>query len=276
MGKFQGILICTDLDGTLLRADKSVSEENLAAIDYFRAEEGAFTFVTGRMPFYATDICRAVRSDVPFGCINGGGIYDPREGKYLWQHTPLSPSVCELLEHVDRHMPGIGFQLNTFEKLYTCKNTPALENFRRVTKMPYVPCHHRDVPGPLAKAVLADFDPDNITRLHQLLAVHPLASEFDLVRSERTLFEILPNHTHKGLLIPKMAEVFGTTVEKTVAVGDYYNDIPMLREAGVGVAVANALPEVKAAADYVLAATNEEHAIAAIIRDIENGGLLVK
>ena len=46
MGKFDGILICTDLDGTLLKNDKSVSEENLRAIEYFKREGGRFTFVT--------------------------------------------------------------------------------------------------------------------------------------------------------------------------------------------------------------------------------------
>ena len=51
MGKFDGILICTDLDGTLLRKDKSVSKENIEAIEYFKKEGGLFTFVTGRMPY---------------------------------------------------------------------------------------------------------------------------------------------------------------------------------------------------------------------------------
>ena len=271
MKKFDGILICTDLDGTLLRADKTVSEENLSAIDRFRAEGGAFTFVTGRMPFYATDICRAVRSEVPFGCINGGGIYDPREGKYLWKHEPLSRAVFDLLAYAEREMPDVGFQLNTFDTLYTCRNTPALDNFRKITRMPYIPRAYREVEEPMAKVVFADFDPDRVTRLSELLAAHPLASEFDLMRSEQTLFEILPKNTHKGVLIPKMAEVFGTAIEKTVAVGDYCNDITMLRAAGVGVAVQNALPEVKEAADYILPETNEQHAIAAIIRDIEGG-----
>ena len=47
MKKFEGILMVTDLDGTLLRNDKSISEENLKAIEYFKSNGGIFAFVTG-------------------------------------------------------------------------------------------------------------------------------------------------------------------------------------------------------------------------------------
>ena len=53
MKKFEGCLICTDLDGTLFRSDKTVSKENIDAIEYFKSEGGYFTFVTGRMPFFS-------------------------------------------------------------------------------------------------------------------------------------------------------------------------------------------------------------------------------
>ena len=56
MKKFDGILICTDLDGTLLNGDSAVSKENLDAIEYFKAEGGIFTFITGRMPFFVSRI----------------------------------------------------------------------------------------------------------------------------------------------------------------------------------------------------------------------------
>jgi P-type E1-E2 ATPase len=58
--------------------------------------------------------------------------------------------------------------------------------------------------------------------------------------------------------------------KKTIAVGDYNNDVPMLRAAAVGVAVANACAEAKETANYHTV-SNEEHAIAKIIEDIENG-----
>ena len=69
MKKFEGMLICTDLDGTLLRRDKTVSMENLEAIEHFKAEGGYFTFITGRMPYYVDDLPERVRINAPFGAL---------------------------------------------------------------------------------------------------------------------------------------------------------------------------------------------------------------
>ena len=76
MKKFEGMLFATDLDGTLLRKDKTISEENLRAIEYFKAQGGIFTFITGRIPAGAKEILKMVTPNAPFGCINGGGIFD--------------------------------------------------------------------------------------------------------------------------------------------------------------------------------------------------------
>ena len=74
MGKFDGILICTDLDGTLLNGDYKVSEENAKAIEYFKREGGYFTFITGRMYYYAEDIYEMVKPNAPIGCGNGAAV----------------------------------------------------------------------------------------------------------------------------------------------------------------------------------------------------------
>jgi Cof subfamily protein (haloacid dehalogenase superfamily) len=269
MNKFQGILICTDLDGTLLKKDKTISRENLDAIEYFKSEGGYFTFVTGRMPFFCHELYRAVRPNAPIGCINGGGLYDFETSRYLWT-TTMPHSVLELVEYADRSIPGLGVQVNTFERIWFCRENEATEDFRRVTGVPRLNCTYEEIDEPIAKIVFCDRDEGHIEQLRALLFAHPRADEFDFIQSERTLYEILPRGIHKGAALPRLVEHLGTTMEKTIAVGDYDNDIGMLRDAHIGVAVANATSTAKAAADYITV-SNEESAIARIISEIEQG-----
>ena len=269
MGKFDGILICVDLDGTLLRDDKSISDENINAIEYFKKEGGYFTFITGRMPYFVKDIYEKINPNAAFGCINGGGIYDHRKGEYVWA-LPISDSVIDLVEYADERVPGIGIQINTLERIYFSRENSAMAEFREETGNPNLVKHYREVDEPIAKIVFGDKRESAILKLSEVLFSHPRASEFDFIRSCETLYEILPKGVSKGSVLPKIAEHLGIDMKRTCAMGDYSNDIEMIKAAGVGVAVGNAIPEVKAIADYVTV-TNEEHAVARVIFDIESG-----
>ena len=273
MKKFDGILICTDLDGTLLRNDKTISKENLDAIEYFKSEGGKFTFITGRMPFFVDKIYKTIRPNAPIGCINGGGIYDCQNRKYLWTQE-LSHSCLELVEYIDKNVSGIGIQVNAFDKIYFSRENSAMQHFRDVTAVPNLVKYYYDVDEPIAKIVFGDEREESILQVEKLLAGHPRANEFDFIRSERTLYEILPKGISKGSVLPRLADILSLDIKKTVAVGDYNNDISMLKAAGVGIAVDNAGDEVKSAADYVTV-DNEHHAIAKIISDIESGLLKI-
>ena len=99
MGKFDGILICSALDGTLLRNDKTISEENREAIEYFKREGGYFTFITGRMYFTARPLYEMVKPNAPIGCINGGGVYDHINNKFL-HITTVPDCIFEFVDYV--------------------------------------------------------------------------------------------------------------------------------------------------------------------------------
>lgn len=273
MKKFDGIMICTDLDGTLLSSGNVISKENLDAIEYFKANGGYFTFITGRVPITAKTTYETINPNIPFGCINGAGIYDHREMKYLWT-AKLPESVKDMLECVDKELPDMGIQINTANGIYFCKNNDAMEWFRDITGVPNITCDYKTFDQPIAKIIFADFDEKEIEKLMELLHSHPLADQFDFIRSEKTLYEILPKGISKGSVMMKMVEILGIDPEKTVAIGDYNNDISMVKAAGLGVAVANAVPELKAVADHITV-SNDDHAIAKIIYDIEKGILKI-
>ena len=267
MGKFDGILICTDLDGTLLRKDKTISQENLSAIEYFKSVGGYFTFITGRMPYYAMDTCNAIKPNVPFGAVNGGGIYDHVAKEYIWTRE-LPKSVFPLIQHIEKTFPAVGIHANAFNRTYFTRYNAVIRRFRAIVNLPDLVCHYSQVEEPIAKIIFGIETEEEMQAVQKAITAHPLAGEFDFIRSERTLLEILPKGIHKGVAINKLAEYLGT--DKTVAIGDYNNDISMFQAAKIGVAVANACPEALAAADYVTV-SNEQHAIARVIADLESG-----
>lgn len=261
--KFEGLLFCTDLDGTLYATDKSVSKANLDAIEYFKSQGGLFTFITGRPPQTAAHICNLVHPNAPYGCLNGAGIYNPWQEQYLWKLT-LPNEMLELVREVDKQLPEMGIQFNTEKNIYFNKDNSAMVYFRAATGLPNVACHFENVEEPVLKVVFGHMEEEQILALQDLLINHPKAAQFDFIRSEKILYEILPKGASKGLALSKMAELLRISPEKTIAVGDYNNDISMVKAAGAGFAVDNAVPEVKAVADYVTV-SNDDSAIAAIV-----------
>lgn len=269
MKKFEKMLFCTDLDGTLYSDDKTVSKQNLEAIEYFKSEGGLFTFITGRVPQTTGEMCETIKPNAPYGCNNGGGIYDHIQDKYLWK-TFISDEVLELVKVVDAQMPEMGIQLPTEKAVYFNKDNEAMKWFRKVTNLPNIFCNYETMKEPIIKVIFGHMDPKQIKELEKLLKSHPKADNFILVSSEPKLYEILPKGVSKGKLLCKMAKLLGIDIGKTIAVGDYYNDVSMIKNAGIGFAVANAVDDAKTVADYITV-NNNEHAIAKIIEGLDRG-----
>ena len=120
MGKFDGILLCTDLDDTLLTTDKRVSDENSKAIEYFKSEGGLFTFATGRVPQGAKLMLNYVHPNAPMVCFNGAAIYDFNDEKLLWAST-LDKGALKCVEYIDKMFDFVGIEVCTSDKIYFCK-----------------------------------------------------------------------------------------------------------------------------------------------------------
>lgn len=271
MGLFDGIMICSDLDGTLLRNDRTLSEENRKAIRHFQCEGGIFTFVTGRPSYHAEALYRTILPNAPIGCFNGGGIYDFTGGSYLYlQEVPKS--VLELVAYVEEQMPSVGILLATYERICSMRANEISEEIFGRAKDPLRLSSFKEFDQPIAKVVFCENDMEHMEQLISLLQAHPMKDSFDFIRSEEYLYEILPKGVNKGAILSKLCEFLKLDPSRTIAVGDYNNDVTMIREAALGIAVENAVPEAKAVADLVTV-SNEEHAIARIIADLENGVL---
>ena len=267
MSKFDGMLICTDLDGTLLKNDKTISCENVEAIEYFKREGGYFTFITGRMPFFVSYVLDTIKPNAPFGCVNGAGLFDGIKGEYVWKAV-MPDSVIELVKHIDDSFDDVGIQVNTFYKTYFCRENETMKNFRKRTNLENLVCDYNNVKEPIAKILFGSESDEDIRRIEKMLKAHPLAKEYDFIRSEKTLYEILHKGIGKGTSIINLCKHLNIDVNKTIAVGDYNNDISMFEAAGIGIAVSNACKEALDAADFITV-SNEENAIAKVIDDLD-------
>ncbi len=267
--KFENILICTDLDGTLLNEEREVSEENVAAIEYFKSEGGLFTFITGRQKAITKDLYDTLKPNVPYGCFNGAGLFDGAKNEFVRLVT-LPDSAAEIVDFVAEQFPQVGIQLNTKNGIYYQQDCIVTEAFRERTNTSYRYGNFKTVPESVVKVVFASADGTCLDRISEAIIKHPKAGEVDVVRSEYIFFDLMPKNVSKGDGLQALAEHLNIDMRNTLAIGDYDNDVPMIMRAGVGVAVANAAESAKAAADLITV-SNNEHAIAKVIDDIDKG-----
>lgn len=268
MGKFDGILLCTDLDDTLLTDDKRVSEKNKRTIDYFKSEGGLFTFVTGRVPFGARLILEYVTPNAPVVCFNGGGIYDFRENKMLWSRT-LTHDALSAVEYVDKLFDFVGIEICTEEKVYFSKINAKVREHQVLECLPDNDLDYHDIPEVWQK-VLFMTEEHELPQVREAISAAPFADKYTFVKSSPWYYELLPKNTDKGEGLLQLARLCGIDRRNTIAVGDNENDLSMIKKAGIGIAVKNAVKSVKIAAAHVTVDNNSD-AIAAVIDLIEKG-----
>ncbi len=268
MGKFDGILFCTDLDDTLLDKQKNVPEQNLKAIEYFKSNGGTFTFVTGRTHLGIGGVLSQVEPNTVIGTLNGGAIYDHKQNKNIME-IELEDGFENILEFIDKSFPDIGFEVMCHDKCWICKENDLIIKHINHEKLPLIKCDYHNVPGKRGKVLIVG-EIERINALIPELKKLEDAKKFDFVRSTRHYYEILPKGANKGNLLKEIAKINGIDISKTIAVGDNDNDIKMLEYAGCGYAVANANENAKKAADRITV-SNLDGAIAKIIEDLDNG-----
>lgn len=268
MGKFDGILLCTDLDGTLLTSDNKISHGNKRAIEYFKSEGGFFTFTTGRCIHGATILLDYIKPNVPMVCFNGGGVYDFENDKVL-HLDKLGSKARRAVEFVYKNFPYVAIDINTERDNFYCRSNKWLEEYKQILHFPDNYIELSDMPDNWVKVIFM-LDPDKIETFGKALAESEFADEFEFVQSYQAYYELLPKNTCKGSGLLNLAKILNVPQSKTIGIGDNYNDISLISQSGTGIAVANAVRPALEAADYITV-DNDSDALKAVIEAIENG-----
>lgn len=243
-------LVGLDLDGTTLNAEHQIPARTREAIAAARARGVHVTFVTGRMYQSAVPYARELGLDgMPVGTYNGAAIWDYPTGRTLF-HEPLPLEVCK---RVAAFCEARGLHLNAYvdDELYVPNMGERTRKYIAVAgvKANAVGSLFLWLAKPSTKMLIVD-EPEVIQRLRREVR-ELLGPTFHITSSIPTFLEITHERATKGLALEWIARSLGIPREQVMAVGDAYNDLPMLQWAGTSVAMTHSPDEIKRGVTFV-------------------------
>jgi Cof subfamily protein (haloacid dehalogenase superfamily) len=256
-------LLASDLDGTLLRSDGTVSSRTRAAVDAAADAGIELIIVTGRPPRWVRPLVDQLGDRGLVICANGASVYDPARHEVV-SHQGLDPeSAAEVVRRLKERWPELSYAV---EQELTFGWDPAYNS------------RYRPAPGS-RQAPIEELVREPVTKLlarHAAPAPHDLAEQASELLGELaavthsddpSLLEISSPGVHKAATLERLAAERGIGPHEVIAFGDMPNDLQLLGWAGHGVAVANAHPTLLEAADEVTA-SNDEDGVALVIERV--------
>lgn len=265
------LLAAIDLDGTLLRSDRSVSPRSRAALAAARAAGIEIVVVTARSPRSVREIAADLRLGGLAVCANGATVYD-LDADGIVRHRPLGVDVAHrVVRGLRRAVPGIAF---AWELELRFGSEPAYEAVRDDARWPrpegsFAPCDALEWRRPMTKllARVPDGDLHTVLRLARDLG----GGEAEVTIAGDVYVEVTAQGVAKDAALAEVAAARGIPSSRVVAFGDQLADAGMLGWAGLGVAVANATPFALEAADEVTA-SNDEDGVALVLERLAGAG----
>ncbi|MGM9968987.1 MAG: Cof-type HAD-IIB family hydrolase [Anaeroplasma sp.] len=259
-------LITIDLDGTLFDNKKVISAENKLAIKQAKELGVKIVIATGRPISGVLPVLEELNltSDTDYVIIyNGAKILNVKTKELVFSSVINGKTVKELYKESKRLNVFIhAFRKN--EELICQEQNPYTDIEAKINHLDSIQFNFNEINDndEFLKCMFVDSD-ENITRV--MNEINPkFYKNYSMVRSSKIFLEFLNKTTHKGHALEALAEYLNINIKDTMAIGDAGNDLPMIKAAGIGVAMENAFPEIKAYADYITASNLDDGVAKAI------------
>jgi len=267
-------LLALDVDGTLLTSRATVSPGTLSALDRARAHGMAVTLATGRRLATAWPLADQLGIALPLILQGGAQIVDAGTATVLYSNPLPSARVADLVRiAVAESVQPILYEDRAVAQ-HLLTGPAARDSAPTAT---YIAARPELVRRLSYEDLAATDEALQLTVIDALPIVRRVAARLrvahcrTLVSYSATLnayfLEVFHETCSKGAALRHLASSLGIALSLVVAVGDNYNDEEMLRAAGLGVAMANAEPEIRAVADMVVP-SNDEDGIAMLIDEL--------
>ena len=259
-------LIAMDLDGTLNNDQKIITEKTKAALMAAQKRGIRLALASARPSpglFKERDILRLQDYNGILMSYNGGRIVDAATGKVLFETSMDLAQTKQVLRRLEALTvtpildDGVQFYVadrNGYKVDYECKNNnmTCTEVGNLADFLSFAPIK-----------ILMSVQPEELAEVQKQIADF-LPETLTVVQTAAFYLEVIPKVINKGQGIRDICAVLGIDPSEVISFGDAANDIPMLREAGMGVAMGNAAEAVKAAANMVTLSNNEDGIAAAL------------
>ena len=258
--------IALDLDGTLTNHDKVVTPRTRQALLKAQKLGAIIILASGRPTYGIVPVAECLELEKRGGYIlsyNGGNIVNAKTGEKLFSQFLPDAVIPILYKYAREHGYALlGYAGN--EIITEMPDDPYVKEESRINKMNIRKVENLlDALEPHPTKLLMTGDPTDMLKAEEEL-VEILGEKMDIFRSAPFFLELVPKGIDKAQSLLRLLSKINLTPADLIAFGDGYNDQSMLKLAGVGVAMANAAPEVRADADYVTL-SNEEDGVAAAL-----------
>lgn len=258
--------IALDLDGTLTNHDKVVTPKTRKALLQAEAEGVVIILASGRPTYGIEPVAECLELDKRGGYIlsyNGGNIVNAKTGEKLFAQF-LPDEVIPILYRYakEKNHALLGYAGN--EIITEMPDDQYVKEESRINKMNIRKVENLfEALEPHPTKLLMTGDPADMLKAENELS-EILGDRMDIFRSAPFFLELVPKGIDKAKSLLRLLSKINLTPADMIAFGDGYNDLSMLKLAGMGVAMQNAAPEVRAEADYITL-SNEEDGVAAAL-----------
>lgn len=258
-------LVALDLDGTLVEPLKPVRPRVVASVRAAQAAGVRVTLVTGRMFVGAEPFVRLLSIEGPIVCYQGAVIADALTGRF--EREIALPNAIALRIYEAAKPRGYHVQFYRDDRFYVEQRNTYSDLYARISGSEpiVVPSLPAAFAGRDSTKVNIVTEPDKTPECLALMK-EVCGDDAYVTRSNPEFVEMLSPKVDKGVALALVASELGIAIEDVLAIGDSYNDLPLLRTAGFGVAMGSGPPELKAEADAVVGDVEHDGVAEAIER----------
>ena len=259
-----------DLDGTLLDDEKRITPGNRAALQQALDRGHRVVITTGR-PLASAKIQNEKLGLTGNGCyiiaFNGGVIYDCGKGAPIYENYLSKETALKAIRLCNQ----AGVHVQAYDATHVLvepdHDQEAVEYYRSTTGTVFrqVESFRQELGESVPKVLAISLTERAALERAEKLLKSELSLETDCLYSSDKYMEIVAKGLNKGAAIIRLCGLLGVPVSDSIAVGDQENDLMMIKTAGLGVAMANAIDSVKAQAGYVTTRDNNHDGVAEVV-----------